>query len=142
DASGRSWFASDLATHRAFFDRILAALEDDAPRLIYADWLEESSDSTCVARAEFIRVQCRLAGMGPDDPARADLEERAQDLLCAHEAVGLGPYIDLIRDLARNWEPNDERLLRHWGFERGFLTADVYTPADVLDLAPALFEAG
>ena len=37
---------------------IIAHPADDAPRLIYADWLEEHGDS---ARAEFIRVQCELA---------------------------------------------------------------------------------
>jgi uncharacterized protein (TIGR02996 family) len=31
--------------------------DDDAPRLIYADWLEERGDP----RAEFIRIQCELA---------------------------------------------------------------------------------
>src|SRR5262245_50020718 len=34
--------------------------DDDAPRLIYADWLEERGDPVNVARAEFIRVQIEL----------------------------------------------------------------------------------
>src|SRR5579885_46194 len=34
---------------------VLAAPDDDAPRLIYADWLDEHGEP---ARAEFIRVQC------------------------------------------------------------------------------------
>ena len=37
---------------------ILDAPEDDVPRLAYADWLEEHGYD---ARAEFIRLQCRLA---------------------------------------------------------------------------------
>src|SRR5262249_36968134 len=37
--------------HRAFLDAILEAPEDDAVRLIYADWLEEQGDP----RGEFIR---------------------------------------------------------------------------------------
>jgi uncharacterized protein (TIGR02996 family) len=39
----------------------LAAPADDAPRLVYADWLEEQGDGD---RAEFIRLQIRIAGMG------------------------------------------------------------------------------
>src|SRR5262245_50340257 len=42
--------------------RLLAAVkedsDEDAPRLVLADWLEERGESD---RAEFIRVQCRLA---------------------------------------------------------------------------------
>ncbi len=43
-------------------DRLLhAAIEepdDDAPRLVYADWLTDNGDPE---RADFIRAQCRLA---------------------------------------------------------------------------------
>lgn len=38
---------------------IVAEPDEDTPRLIYADWLDETG--TDPARAEFIRVQCRLA---------------------------------------------------------------------------------
>lgn len=44
--------------HAAFLSAIRAAPDDDAPRLIYADWLEDHGEA---ARAEFIRVQCELA---------------------------------------------------------------------------------
>src|SRR4051812_46175401 len=37
-----------------FLDDITAHPDDDNPRLIYSDWLEDQGD---VARAEFIRVQ-------------------------------------------------------------------------------------
>lgn len=40
--------------HRAFLASIIAAPDDDAPRLACADWMEENGD---VARAELIRVQ-------------------------------------------------------------------------------------
>src|SRR5262249_51734963 len=42
-----------------FLQAILAAPEDDTPRLVYADWLEERGDP----RGEFIRIQCELAAM-------------------------------------------------------------------------------
>lgn len=44
-------------TDRAFLDDIIANPEDDTPRLIYADWIEEQGQGE---RAELIRVQCEL----------------------------------------------------------------------------------
>jgi uncharacterized protein (TIGR02996 family) len=41
---------------------ILESPNDDLPRLIFADWLEEHGEA---ARAEFIRVQCELARTNP-----------------------------------------------------------------------------
>jgi uncharacterized protein (TIGR02996 family) len=41
-----------------FLDAICAAPDDDTPRLVFADWLEEHGEPE---RAEFIRVQCRIA---------------------------------------------------------------------------------
>jgi uncharacterized protein (TIGR02996 family) len=40
---------------------VLDSPEDDAPRLVYADWLEDRGDPDSLARAEFIRVQIELA---------------------------------------------------------------------------------
>ena len=37
-----------------------AAPDEDAPRLVLADWLEERGES---GRAEFVRVQCELAAL-------------------------------------------------------------------------------
>src|SRR4051812_26564817 len=59
-------------SHAAFLSAIREAPEDDAPRLVYADWLEDQGD---LHRAEFIRLQCRLARVEPDDPDRRELEE-------------------------------------------------------------------
>ncbi len=42
----------------AFIRAILANREDDAPRLIYADWMEELGEGE---RAEYIRLACELA---------------------------------------------------------------------------------
>src|SRR5205085_5003860 len=64
-------------------DTLLAAVrqdpEDDAPRLVYADWLEEHGDP---ARAEYIRLQCRLAERERDvDPTFPDPDwEREMEL--------------------------------------------------------------
>jgi uncharacterized protein (TIGR02996 family) len=42
----------------ALLAAVLASPDDDAPRLVYADWLEENGDAD---RANFIRAQVRLA---------------------------------------------------------------------------------
>jgi uncharacterized protein (TIGR02996 family) len=47
----------------AFLIAIRAAPDDDAPRLVYADWLEEQGDAPS---AEFIRVQCEIASIEKD----------------------------------------------------------------------------
>jgi uncharacterized protein (TIGR02996 family) len=60
----------------ALLAAIRAAPKDDAPRLIFADWLDENGRP---ARAEFIRVQCALARK--NSPA---LRRREAALLAAH----------------------------------------------------------
>lgn len=56
---------------------------NDTPRLVFADWLEEHDQPE---RAEFIRVQCRLARMGEGDPERVALRKREQQLLLKSKA--------------------------------------------------------
>ncbi len=68
---------------------LLAAIRDnpdeDTPRLVYADWLDEQGGDANAARAEFIRVQCEYSridvGAGPDEAKRSKrLDARAQRL--------------------------------------------------------------
>src|SRR5262245_9294110 len=66
---------------------IIANPDEDTLRLVYADWLDENAPhkppSPAVepsARAEYIRVQCRLAQRPFDDPDYPELLEREQDL--------------------------------------------------------------
>src|SRR5919197_4498856 len=66
----------------AFLDRVCADPDDDAPRLIFADWLDERADP----RGEFIRVQVALARMPADDPRAADLQDREATLLARYHA--------------------------------------------------------
>jgi uncharacterized protein (TIGR02996 family) len=62
----------------AFLHDICEHPDDDGPRLVYADWLDEHGDSP---RAAFIRAQCALARMDPDDPRRPELLQRERDWL-------------------------------------------------------------
>jgi uncharacterized protein (TIGR02996 family) len=69
-----------------FLQAIVASPEDDAPRLIYADWLEERGDP----RGEFIRTQVALARMGMDDQRWGRFMGRQRALLDEHRAAWLG----------------------------------------------------
>src|SRR4051794_40021842 len=71
-----------MTAGKALLGEILDHPDDDLPRLVYADWLDEHGDP---GRAEFIRVQIERARLPEDDPRRADLEDREAALLLAHE---------------------------------------------------------
>lgn len=71
-----------------FIDTIIANPDDDGPRLVYADWLEERGDP----RGEFIRLQIQLNGrkMLDESPSRHcgkenALRQRERQLLYGNE---------------------------------------------------------
>src|SRR5262245_31292460 len=63
--------------HQPFLRTICENPDDDAPRLVYADWLDENGDAD---RAEFIRLHVQLA-REPDAPG---LEQRCEELFRQH----------------------------------------------------------
>ena len=68
----------------ALYRAIVRHPDDDTPRLVYADWLQENGRAE---EGEFIRVQCRLAATDPDDPEYPALLDREAELrlwLVAH----------------------------------------------------------
>ena len=56
------------ALKRAILQDIIEQPDDDTPRLVYADWLDEYGDSADRDRAEFIRTQIALAREPAQDP--------------------------------------------------------------------------
>jgi uncharacterized protein (TIGR02996 family) len=96
---------------------------DVSRRLVLADWLEEYGDEADRARAELVRIQCRLepglVSSGYQHPVvipaldagRAALFRRQDQLLARYEKAWLGP------------------LLRHldaaWHFRRGMAVLDI-----------------
>jgi uncharacterized protein (TIGR02996 family) len=64
--------------------------DDDTPRLVYADWLEEHGPPQVAERAEFIRLQCQLGQMPEEADDRPDLERRCRVLLRRHRSEWLG----------------------------------------------------
>jgi uncharacterized protein (TIGR02996 family) len=64
-------------------DALLAAIrsspEEDTPRLMFADWLDERGGDDNAARAEFIRLQCELARLADDGGESQPLYEFVRD---------------------------------------------------------------
>jgi len=77
---------------KALLKAIADSPDEDTPRLVYADWLDENGQPD---RAEFIRVQCQFAQLTKGDPYRSELHERQSQLLAIHR---------------RDWLPE------HWSF--------------------------
>src|SRR5690242_12487405 len=65
----------------SFLEDIVANIDDDTPRLVYADWLAENGRDD---RAEFIRVQIERARRPAWDAAQVRLRLREAELLKAH----------------------------------------------------------
>jgi uncharacterized protein (TIGR02996 family) len=81
-----------ITDEQPFLDAVLARYHDDGPRLIYADFLEDSGDPE---RAELVRVQIALARLPDEHPRRSDLVNREAELLAAH----LPRWTEHVRDL-------------------------------------------
>jgi uncharacterized protein (TIGR02996 family) len=62
-----------MSDDAAFLATILAAPDDDAPRLVYADWLEEHNS---LAKAEYLRLVHSLTILPQDAPERPRLVKR------------------------------------------------------------------
>jgi uncharacterized protein (TIGR02996 family) len=114
-----------------FLSTILDNPDDDTPRLVCADWLDEQGEN---ARAEFIRVQCELARLeaekaGSTVPAyveslieAADLRRRERELL--PKVIGR----ECLRWADLGW------TFEQWEWRRGFIEALTLTPAALTHL--------
>jgi uncharacterized protein (TIGR02996 family) len=101
-------------THdQAFLQAICEAPEDDTPRLVYADWLEENGQPE---RAQFIRVQCERERLPPDDPAVPALLAREKKLL---------------RGRRKRWQADRPAWAGVGDFHRGFLVPRLREDAEL-----------
>jgi uncharacterized protein (TIGR02996 family) len=67
-----------------FLDAVFDRYADDRPRLVYADFLDDSGEPE---RAELIRVQLALSRLSEDDPRRPELCDRQAELLTRNRAA-------------------------------------------------------
>lgn len=142
-----------MSDETALLKAIIAHPGEDMPRLLYADWLDEnvpdkgpSPAAGPSARAEYIRVQCRLARFPYDEPDYPEWLEREMDLaewLVTHtndedEDPDLPEYLGWLG----TFDSGDHR-----DYDRGFPAVMNYTeyedePQDNIDrILPALAEA-
>lgn len=103
----------------AFLQAILENPDEDSPRLIYADWLDEHGDPD---RAEFIRLQIELAHLPEEDPRRPHLERQEKALLARPGNTWAGPLVAL----ARRWA--FLRGSQFGNYEATVLTQSQYLP--------------
>ncbi len=123
-----------MSEQAALLAAIIASPDDDVPRLVYADWLDENRPDPAPspaagpsARADYVRVQCRLAGRPFDEPDYAELLERERDLSDWLNTHAPDPAPPLPGDL----EWFNEFDGGEWGtFARGFLDETEYTEYD------------
>ncbi len=107
-----------------FLRSILAAYGDDGPRLLYADYLEESPDPSDQARAEFIRLQLALGAISEDHPRRKELTSRQNNILVRYH----GPWTAHLHGLAAGFQ-----------FRRGLLDSVAVDAAMFLAKGEELF---
>ncbi|MBL8800196.1 MAG: TIGR02996 domain-containing protein [Planctomycetia bacterium] len=99
--------------------------DDDTPRLIYADWLEEQGEQP---RAELIRVQVEAA----------DLFRRRYDV---QRAIGLRDRgFALLRQHEKHWAREFQPYVENWTFERGFIEYIALPASDFVARGDFLFE--
>jgi uncharacterized protein (TIGR02996 family) len=135
-----------VTENKALLATILENPDDDAPRLVYADWLEEQGD---VVRAEFIRIECQLEHLRVRSRICHALEFRARQLLCISDGIflyegNLSPELES-RDHQRvsrhgaRWAETLSTLITYWGFRRGFVEEVGMSGRQFLGNAEVLF---
>jgi uncharacterized protein (TIGR02996 family) len=80
---------------QAFMQAVCESPEDDAPRLVYADWLEEQRDEESLDRAGFIRGHHALEQLPDEDERRAALVARLDALILKWTRSWVGPFADV-----------------------------------------------
>jgi uncharacterized protein (TIGR02996 family) len=123
-----------MTDREALLAAIRAAPDDDLPRLIFADWIEENpsaalpeEQASVGARAAFIRAQIEAARAEPHSPAARAAEERAAALLT-----------DDTRDA---WSAAIRHQVLDYAFHRGFVEHVTVNAAVFAEIAKDLFES-
>lgn len=106
----------------ALIRAIRAARDDDTPRLVYADWLDEHGDP---ARAEFVRLQCWLSAHPESHPKWEANWYREQELIRDHGLRWLAPLAGYFRYTTPE-------------FNRGFVTS--FYASDISEFVSVLPE--
>jgi len=112
---------------QAFLDAILAQPDDDTPRLVFADWLDENGTGDAGARAALIRAQCQMERLAPRTREYIAQELQAEAVLKKHAARWTQPLADA-------------EIGNSWRFRRGFLDELTLSARDFVRVAKKLFQ--
>ncbi|MGN6107101.1 MAG: TIGR02996 domain-containing protein, partial [Kofleriaceae bacterium] len=118
----------------ALLAEILAAPDDRAPRLVYADRLIEAGDP----RGTFIAQQCLLLDIDPLDERYAPMLASTRRLEAAHARGWVADYVERISRAPSDdsWVSYDR--LANARFEGGFLQRIAMRPEHIADEWPRL----
>ncbi|WP_439623863.1 TIGR02996 domain-containing protein [Gemmata sp.] len=106
---------------RALMGAIIENPDEDTPRLVFADWLQEHGDAHDRARAEFIRLQVEAARLPKGDKKRTKLEGSAKKLANEHHGAWLAPLAAFVHQISDDANWTDDRSHYDGLFERGLL---------------------
>ncbi|HVK17554.1 MAG TPA: TIGR02996 domain-containing protein [Fimbriiglobus sp.] len=109
----------------ALLAAVIARPEDDLPRLVFADWLDEHGEHD---RAAFVRAQIEAEALPPLHPDREPLEEFSAALLRTHRA-------DWDRELPEWTTWRGTKVV----YRRGFVAELITTPRRLLRDGHELF---
>lgn len=135
----------------AFLQRVRAYPDEDAPRLIYADWLEEQGATGAPnwsrKRALFIRVQIALAKLTDEsdsDETHVSAKERVEREAARQKLLGHLTVLqaDLLSAYGSDWTLPFRGLATGHRFRRGFVEEVNVVALQWIRHAPELFAAG
>jgi uncharacterized protein (TIGR02996 family) len=107
-----------VSDREALLRAIIEDPDDDAPRLIYADWLDEHGNAD---RAEFIRLQCDIYSTPMPEKHWSALVDRARTLLGNNEKL----WMQELPDRTPSWSTGP--------FYRGFIRQAKFESWSVLE---------
>lgn len=117
-----------ISLAESFLEDITAHPGDDAPRLVFADWLEENGQS---ARAEFIRLQVGAASLAARVRHAGDEEEALVEEWTARAD-------SLLEQRGRDWDAHLRRLVVGYRYQRGFIEHVTLTATQFLTEGPTV----
>jgi uncharacterized protein (TIGR02996 family) len=112
----------------AFMTAILANPDDDTPRLVFADWLDENGTEEDQAHAALIRAQCRTEILPKGSTERRKLEREAKAILDQYGDHWLQPLADA-------------SVVDGCNFRRGFVDGLEMSATEFVENAEKIFAA-
>jgi uncharacterized protein (TIGR02996 family) len=111
-----------MTPEEAFLEDILEHPDDEAPRLIYADWLDDHGQPE---RAEYIRAECELERIEAYSPRWRQLSERQLTLIKANK---------------KKWTHSLRGLISSCFFRRGFVETVTLSAQQFAQNAATIFQ--